>query len=277
MQSLAKVDRSTLFQILTERLTNNVTQEINKEQTSICEDEDNNILAKIETIENENFELIEKNKILSKKLEELTSHCYTLEQNYSELELKYNDLLTNQSSKNNNQNEIEVAYQLSLQLSELKGKLNHKEEYISNLIKEKKSIQDENKQKLLELYNENSSLKENLIKYDVLKEKTQKFILKNEECQMLKSKNKKLEILNQELEEKMKRLKVFIECDKNKILKNVEDLSYELDKERTKNNEMKKELDYFKERILKAESENRNLKKRTDNLAYQVNISIIRK
>jgi len=216
--------------------------------------------------------LIEKNKILSKKLEELTSHCYTLELNNSELEVKYNDLLNNQSSKNNNQNDIEVSYQLSLQLSELKGKLNHKEEYITNLIKEKKSIQEENRQKILDLLNENSSLKENLVKYDILKEKTQKFILKNEECQMLKSKNNKLEILNQELEEKIKRLKVFIECDKNKILKNVEDLSYELEKERTKNNEMKKELDYFKERILKVESENRNFKKRLDISSNQVNI-----
>jgi predicted nucleic acid-binding Zn-ribbon protein len=173
--------------------------------------------------------------------------------------LKYNEVLSDQSNIKPKSYDYEEYYKLTFQVSELKGKLSHKEEYIQNLLHEQSNIHDEYRKKQEQLNNENNSLKESLVKYEILKEKMDKFMSKNEEFQSLKSKYVKLENHNQELEEKMTRLRNFVEFDKGKFLKNVEDLTLNLEREKTKTSELSKEVVFYKERILKVDAENKKL------------------
>ena len=277
MESLSKDDMNILFQILTER----ISKYSNKPELKMAEEysvssndsEDNHIIIKLESLENENFELTEENKLNSRRIEELTSNCLSLEFNYSDLEKRYNELLashnemlTNSSFKTQNSGDFEEAYKLSIELSEIRGKLAHKEQYVEELLNEKENLKQESKIKIMELSKQNFSLKENLIKYDILKEIMEKLMSKNEECQILKTKNIKLENLNHELEEKVNRLKMFIEADKIKVLKNVEDINFSLEKDKSKFNEIKKENEFNKEKIVLLELENKNLQKKIESL-----------
>ena len=180
MESLSKDDMNILFQILTER----ISKYSNKPELKMAEEysvssndsEDNHIIIKLESLENENFELTEENKLNSRRIEELTSNCLSLEFNYSDLEKRYNELLashnemlTNSSFKTQNSGDFEEAYKLSIELSEIRGKLAHKEQYVEELLNEKENLKQESKIKIMELSKQNFSLKENLIKYDILK------------------------------------------------------------------------------------------------------------
>merc|ERR1712032_1106522 len=118
---------------------------------------------------------------------------------------------------------VEESLQLSIQLSELKGKLDAKEKNLYKIKEEKEKISEESKQKIINLQSENENLREKGVKYEILKEKMDKIPI--EDVNLLKSKliNSERRIL--ELEEINKKLKNY-DVDKAKILKKIEELNY---------------------------------------------------
>lgn len=273
MQNMDEEDSNELLTILKERITdytdkNKTNESLNKAEDSY-EDEDNAALYfKIENLENENLKLHDQIEELNRKITEFSKANYNYELNNKELEAKYQELINTFDSQrnnqyNNNRENIEENLQMSIQLSELRGKLEAKEKNLAKIREEKDKLVDEYKIKLMNLQAENENLREKGVKYEILKEKMDKFPI--EDVGLLKSKLVNSERRVTELEEINKKLKNY-DVDKAKILKKIEELNFELIQEKEKNSDLLKENNYYKDLVLQNENDIKFLKKELEKL-----------
>ncbi len=269
MQIMDAEDSNELLNILKERITDYTenNKEENKNEDSY-DDEDNAALYfKIENLENENFKLRNQIDDLNQKVTGLKKSNYNFELNNKEFEAKYLNLIDTLDQRNNqisnNRDNIEENVQMSIQLSELRGRLEAKETNLAKLREEKEKIIDEYKTKLLNLQSENEILSEKGVKYEILKEKIDKIPM--EDVGLLKTKLINSERRVSELEEANKKLKNY-DVDKEKILKKIQELNYELIQEKEKNNVFSKENNYYKELVYQNENDTKFLKKEIDRL-----------
>jgi hypothetical protein len=272
MQNMDEEDSNELLIILKERITDytekNKTTEGNKNEDSY-EDEDNAALYfKIEKLENENLKLHDQMEDLNRKITELNKSNYNYELNTKELEAKYQELIHTFDSQRNNQynssrENIEENLQMSINLSELRGKLEAKEKNLAKIREEKDKMVDEYKTKLINLQSENETLREKGVKYEILKEKMDKFPM--EDVGFLKTKLVNSERRVIELEEINKKLKNY-DVDKAKILKKIEELNYDLIQEKEKNSDLTKENNYYKDLVFHNDKETKFLKKELEGL-----------
>lgn len=274
MQNMDEEDSNELLTILKERITdytekNKTSEGNNNKNEDSYEEEDNAALYfKIENLENENLKLHDQIEDLNRKITELNKANYNYELNTKELEAKYQELIHTFDSQRNNQytnnrENIEENLQMSIQLSELRGKLEAKEKNLAKTREEKEKLVDEYKIKVMNLQAENETLREKGVKYEILKEKMDKFPM--EDVGLLKTKLVNSERRVTELEEINKKLKNY-DVDKAKILKKIEELNYELIQEKEKNSDLFKENNYYKELVLQNENEIKFLKKQLDSI-----------
>lgn len=274
MQNMDHDDSSELFAILTERIsayTENNKTENHKNDDSFEEDEYAALYLKIENLENESLKLHDTIDDQSKKISELNKLNYNYELTVKELEAKYQDLINTidpKSSQYNNNKEnykenLEESLQMSIQLSELRGKLDAKEKNLAQIREEKEKLKNKYKKQVLDLQTENEQLREKGVKYEILKEKMDKFPL--EDVSLLKSKLVNSERRVNELEELNKKLKNY-DVDKAKILKKIEELNYELIQEKEKNSDLLKENNYYKDLVVQNDNDIRFYKKEIETL-----------
>lgn len=266
MQEMDHEDSTELFTILTERIsayTEDMKIEEFRKNEESEEDEQTALYLRIESLELENAKLHDEVSNLNMKVADLTKENYTFELTVKEVEGKYQELLNTLEHRNSDmfkQSDMENTVSLSIQLSELRGKLEAKEKNIQKLREEKEKLIDDYKMRLLELQKENEILREKSIKYDVLKEKMHSL----DDVNNLKAKLIQSERIIKDQEEKIKKLKNF-DQDKNILLKKIEELHFELSQEKEKINDYIKENNYYKDLIVQHEQEIKFFKKQIEN------------
>ena len=218
---------------------------------------------KFDVIESENKSLRLSNESYIKKLADLIINNNKLEQNLSELEQKYSDLLISStlneknsvdSQKNVSSSSIDDCVNLSIQLSEIRGKLEAKEQVLLKVKEEKDKIYMDLSKKNFMLKQENDELKEKNLKYDLLKENFEKNKKMLDEMHTIRFRNNYLEKLIKQSEEKLKKFKNS-ENDKNKLLKRIEELNCELSEEKEKSEEFSRQLEQNKELLSSFEKD----------------------
>lgn len=269
MQNMDTEDSTELFTILTERIsaytdTENIKHDFKPNDNSDA-DENTALYLRIESLELENGKLHEEVKNTHDKISELTKSNFTFELQIRETEGKYQELVSTLENMNevNNKKDFEDTVALSIQLSEMKGKLEAKEKNLQKVREEKEKLVDDYKMKLLCLQKESEGLREKSVKYDILKEKMEKFSI--EEINSLKNKIFNSERVIKDQEEKIKKLKNY-DVDKSKLLKKIEELNFELSQDKEKNTELMKENNYYKDTIIQSENDVKFLKKQIENL-----------
>ena len=114
-----------------------------------------------ENAEKENDRLNQEMKELTEKVTELTKSNYTLELNLKETEAKYQELVSNlEGEKTEIKKRRGSDFNLSIEISELKGKLEAKTKSFYEYQEEKEKLIDELNNKLNTLRKENIALKE---------------------------------------------------------------------------------------------------------------------
>lgn len=272
MQNMENEDSTELFTILTERISayteNMQITEFKKHDESDADDQ-TALYVRIEGLELENGKYQEEIKFLNDKIADLTKQNYTLELTIRETESKYTELVNSIEHRNSDlfhKKDFEDSVSLAIQMSELKGKLEAREKNLQKIREEKEKLVDEYKQKLNATGKENELLREKSIKYDVLKEKMEKFSI--DEISNLKVKIIQSERVIKEQEEKIKKIKN-MDVDKTKLLKRIEELQSELDLEKEKNKDIIKESNYYKDMIVEKENDLRFLKKQVETFNIQ--------
>ncbi len=168
-------DSQELFEILNDMISKKVNEhEINRLKTEF--EEDRELLnMKIDNITSQNNMIREENRILSMKNDELTRVSYTQELTIKELESRNADLLLTMD-RHYNDHEIKAedydeSVLISMQLSEIKGKLEAREKNFIKFKDEHERIVNENNTRIFSLQQENDILRDKSLKYDILKEK----------------------------------------------------------------------------------------------------------
>ena len=262
-------EKNILFEILSEKLPSKANEDGDGEGHNTSNERDleehNNLLNRIDTLEKENQELTQSNTTLLLQFEEVKMQLNQVNHNYFDLETKYNDLLAETELKNEkSNNEYEESVSLSIQLSEIKGKLDARELTIMKLKEEKEKTSADFNQKFQNLKAENEMLKEKSMKFDLLKEKMDKYDAKIEELNNLKSKNLQNEKLIKDQNEKIKKLNSFVDTDKSKLLKKIEELNFKITEDNEKIAEFRKEIEIYKENIINKENELNAFKKQVE-------------
>ena len=266
MTNLSENISNELMQILIELIPVDENEEKPKSETNNAEDEDkeneNTMLwFRVENAEKECLKLTEEIQEMQNKITDLTRQNYTYELNLKESEAKYNELIATVERKEseniqNNQNEYEFNINLSIQLSELKGKLEAKEKSFNELKnRTEQKIEDLNNQ-ITALRKENGTLKENSVKYEVLKKQMKKISM--EDMYAIKQRLLQSERSNKEKEEEIKRLKSM--DDRSILLKKIEELNSNIVLLEEKLNAMKIENNTYRMKIVQNEGEINQLK-----------------
>ncbi len=261
MTNLSENISNELMQILIELIPVDENEEKPKSETNNAEDEDkeneNTMLwFRVENAEKECLKLTEEIQEMQNKITDLTRQNYTYELNLKESEAKYNELIATVERKEseniqNNQNEYEFNINLSIQLSELKGKLEAKEKSFNELKnRTEQKIEDLNNQ-ITALRKENGTLKENSVKYEVLKKQMKKISM--EDMYAIKQRLLQSERSNKEKEEEIKRLKSM--DDRSILLKKIEELNSNIVLLEEKLNAMKIENNTYRMKIVQSEGE----------------------
>ncbi len=261
MTNLSENISNELMQILIELIPVEENEEKPKSETNNAEDEDkeneNTMLwFRVENAEKECLKLTEEIQEMQNKITDLTRQNYTYELNLKESEAKYNELIATVERKEseniqNNQNEYEFNINLSIQLSELKGKLEAKEKSFNELKnRTEQKIEDLNNQ-ITALRKENGTLKENSVKYEVLKKQMKKISM--EDMYAIKQRLLQSERSNKEKEEEIKRLKSM--DDRSILLKKIEELNSNIVLLEEKLNAMKIENNTYRMKIVQSEGE----------------------
>ena len=277
MKSMLDQDSRELLEILDERISRKKTEsEIVRLRTEF--EEDKELLSlKIDNLTTHNNNLREENNILSKKNDELTRSTYSQELNMKDLEAKYNELLvtlekhyTDTEVKNDDETVV-----LSMQISELRAKLEAKEKSFVRFKEEHERFLNEHNTKLSNLQHENEILKERSLKYDILREKYERtkqgislFYLK-EDSTAIKHKLIRYEKSIKDLEEKLKFYKNFGE-EKTKLLSKIEELHVIIEENKEAIAKLNKEISFYKNKALTLDSENTKLKKEVEYLKIEI-------
>ena len=273
MTNLSENISNELMQILIELIPVEENEEKPKSETNNVEDEDkeneNTMLwFRVENAEKECLKLTEEIQEMQNKITDLTRQNYTYELNLKESEAKYNELIATvekRESENmqNNQNEYEFNINLSIQLSELKGKLEAKEKSFNELKnRTEQKIEDLNNL-IITLRKENGILKENSVKYEVLKKQMKKISM--EDMYAIKQRLLQCERSNKEKDDEIKRLKNL--DDRTILLKKIEELNSNIVLLEEKNNQIKNENNSYRMKIIKNEGEINQLKEQIRNLS----------
>ncbi len=256
LQIMQNMQEATeMFNILSERISAYVKINDFRQKSSDSEEDnvDNGPLyLRIERLTLENDKLNEEVKNLKNKISDLTKDNYNYELTIKELETKYQDLLESRNSEHSYSNDYEENVNLSIQIFELKGKLEAKDKHLQSVKDSKERAIEEYSNKISMLQKENETLKDKSRKYDVLKEKYEKS--QNEDYQKIKQKLYQSEKIIKDQEEKLKKLKNF-DVDKSTLLNKIQELNYELSQDREKLLEYSKENNYYKETVVNLESD----------------------
>ena len=210
-----------------------------------------------ENAEKENERLNEELNELTTKIEDLTKSNYTLELSLKETESKYQELVASlKKEEGENLKKMGNDVNLSIQISELKGKLEAKTKSFNEYQEEKeKQIEDLNS-KINMMKKESLNLKEIKVKYDVLQNELKKFSL--EDMNNTKQRLEECEKIIKEKDDQINQLK---SSDSHKILsEKIDELTKKNSDLESQVNELQEENDSVKQQLLIKECEITQLK-----------------
>ena len=210
-----------------------------------------------ENAEKENERLNEELNELTTKIEDLTKSNYILELNLKETESKYQELVASlKKEEGENLKKMGNDVNLSIQVSELKGKLEAKTKSFNEYQEEKeKQIEDLNS-KINMMRKENLSLKEIKVKYDVLQNELKKFSLED----MNNTKQRLIEC-EKTIKEKDDQINQLKSSDSHKILsEKIDELTKKNSDLENQVNELQEENDSVRQQLLIKECEITQLK-----------------
>ena len=210
-----------------------------------------------ENAEKENERMSQEMNELHDKITDLTKANYTLEINLKETESKYQELVS--SLKKEEGESVKKRgndVNLSIKVSELKGKLEAKTKSFYEYQEEKEKLIDELNTKINIMRKENLSLKEIKVKHDVLQNELKKFSL--EDMSTIKQRLLQCERIIKEKDEEINRLRS--SDNQNILLKNIEDLNKEKALLEEQVNELQEENESIKQQLLIKDCEITQLK-----------------
>ena len=210
-----------------------------------------------ENAEKENERLNEELNELTTKIEDLTKSNYILELNLKETESKYQELVASlKKEEGENLKKMGNDVNLSIQVSELKGKLEAKTKSFNEYQEEKeKQIEDLNS-KINMMRKENLSLKEIKVKHDVLQNELKKFSLED----MNNTKQRLIEC-EKTIKEKDDQINQLKSSDSLKILsEKIDELTKKNSDLENQVNELQEENDSVRQQLLIKECEITQLK-----------------
>ena len=210
-----------------------------------------------ENAEKENERLNEEMNELTTKIEDLTKSNYTLEINLKETESKYQELVSSlKKEEGENVKKRGNDVNLSIKLSELKGKLEAKTKSFYEYQEEKEKQIDDMNIKMNALRKENLGLKEIKVKYDVLQNELKKFSL--EDMSTIKQRLLQCERIIKEKDDQINRLQ---SSDNQKILlQKIEELNKQNALLEDQVNQLQEENDTVKQQLLIKDCEITQLK-----------------
>ena len=210
-----------------------------------------------ENAEKENERLNEELNELTNKIEDLTKSNYTLEINLKETESKYQELVSSlKKEEGENVKKRGNDVNLSIKVSELKGKLEAKTKSFYEYQEEKEKQIDDMNIKMNALRKENLGLKEIKVKYDVLQNELKKFSL--EDMSTIKQRLLQCERIIKEKDDQINRLQ---SSDNQKILlQKIEELNKQNTLLEEQVNQLQEENDTVKQQLLIKDCEITQLK-----------------
>ena len=210
-----------------------------------------------ENAEKENERMSEEINELQDKITDLTKDNYTMELNLKETESKYQELVSSlKKEEGENLKNKGSDVNLSIKISELKGKLEAKTKSFYEYQEEKEKLIDELNTKLNIMRKESLSLKEVKVKYDVLQNELNKFSL--EDMSTIKERLLQCERIIKDKDEEINRLRS--SDNQNTLLKNIEDLHKEKALMEEQLNELQDENETIKQQLLIKDCEITQLK-----------------
>ena len=210
-----------------------------------------------ENAEKENERMNEEINELHDKITDLTKDNYTMELSLKETESKYQELVSSlKKDEGENLKNKSKDVNLSIKISELKGKLEAKTKSFYEYQEEKEKLIDELNTKLNIMRKENLSLKEIKVKYDVLQNELNKFSL--EDMSTIKERLLQCERTIKDKDEEINRLRS--SDNQNTLLKSIEDLHKEKALMEEQLNELQDENESIKQQLLIKDCEITQLK-----------------
>ena len=210
-----------------------------------------------ENAEKENESLNQEISELHNQITELTKSNYTLELNLKETEAKYQELVSSfkkdeAESHKKKGNDVN----LSIKISELKGKLEAKTKSFYEYQEEKEKLIDELNTKLNVIRKENLALKEIKVKYDVLQNELKKLSFEN--MSTIKQRLNQCEHLIKEKDEEIERLRR--NDNQDILLKKIEELNKQNSMMEEELNQLRDENDDIKQQLAVKDCEITQLK-----------------
>ena len=210
-----------------------------------------------ENAEKENERMSEEINELHDKITDLTKENYTMELNLKETESKYQELVSGlKKEEGENMKNKGSDVNLSIKISELKGKLEAKTKSFYEYQEEKEKVIDELNNKINIMRKENLSLKETKVKYDVLQNELNKFSI--QDMSTIKERLLQCERTIKDKDEQINRLRN--SDNQNTLLKSIEDLNKEKALLEEQLTELQDENDTIKQQILIKDCEITQLK-----------------
>ena len=204
------------------------------------------LLIRAENAEKENEKMSEEMNELHDKITDLTKSKFQLEINLKENESKYQELVSSlEEGKNTKTKEEDIN--LSIKVSELKGKLEATKKSFTEYQEEKEKIIEELNIKINLMRKENLTLKETKVKQDVLRSDSKKYTL--EDINEIEEKLSQCEKTLKEKEEEINNLK---NRDNQKL---IEDLNKEKEELQKQLEELQEENESLQQQVLIKECE----------------------
>ena len=236
------------------------SKEIEREFDEEEEDKANEIAMlwiRAENAEKENERMNQEMTELHDKITDLTKSNYTLELNLKETESKYKELISSlKKEETENEKQRGNDMNLSIKISELKGKLEAKTKSFYEYQEEKEKLIDEMNIKINTLRKENLALKEIKVKYDVLQNELKKLSIEN--MSTIKQRLSQCERAIKEKDEEISRLKS--NNNQEILLKKIEELNKQNSLLEEENNNLNEESDNLKQQIALKDCEITQLK-----------------
>jgi len=240
INNLSENESNEIFRLLSELIpleddkeenkSNNEENTVTKTETIRQDEEDDEDKAneiamlwiRAENAEKENERMNQEMTELHDKITDLTKSNYTLELNLKETESKYQELVSSlKKEETENQKQRGNDVNLSIKVSELKGKLEAKTRSFYEYQEEKEKLIDELNSKINALRKENLALKEIKVKYDVLQNELKKLSFEN--MSTIKQRLNQCERIIKEKDDEINRLR--INNNQEILLKKIEDLN----------------------------------------------------
>ena len=275
MNNLSENESNEIFQVLSNLIPldedkNNSSKSIEHKEDKFSEkigelekeledkaNENAMLWIRAENAEKENERMSEEINELHDKITDLTKENYTMELNLKETESKYQELVSSlKKDEGENTKSKGSDVNLSIKISELKGKLEAKTKSFYEYQEEKEKLIDELNTKINIMRKENLSLKEVKVKYDVLQNELNKFSL--EDMSSIKERLLQCERTIKDKDEEINRLRRT--DNQNTLLKNIEDLNKEKALMEEQLNTLQEENDTIKQQLLIKDCEITQLK-----------------